>query len=93
MKLATFTYSSGVQQIGALMKDGCTIAILKSEELAMDGQETHYFADMLSFLQGGLAVRERAQAEARPSPRDAPVSRATFPLRFICTCVFCFILF
>jgi len=61
MKLVTFVGSEEKQQIGALMDDGLTIAILAPGEMAMDGRDSLFFKDMLAFLLGGLPARERAK--------------------------------
>lgn len=74
MKLVTFTLSDKVQQVGALMDDGCTLARLAIGEQAADGVVTSYFTDMLAFLQGGQAARERAQAILNFISRERPPS-------------------
>ena len=62
MKLATFADSNGLRHTGALMADGSSMAVLRPGEQTMDGQASPYFTDMLAFLQGGPAARDRAQA-------------------------------
>ena len=62
MKLATFQDQNGMQHIGALMADGRTLALLKPGELAMDNQDSAFFADMLSLLEGGAAALNRARS-------------------------------
>ena len=62
MKLVTFTISGTGEQIGAMMNDGYTIAILASGEKAMDGRISSFYSDMMAFLEGGVEARERAQA-------------------------------
>jgi 2-keto-4-pentenoate hydratase/2-oxohepta-3-ene-1,7-dioic acid hydratase in catechol pathway len=62
MKLVTFTVSGIAEQIGAMMNDGYTIAILASGETAMDGRVSSFYSNMMAFLEGGVAARERAKA-------------------------------
>lgn len=62
MKLVTFRYANGKQMIGALLPDNHTIAILQTGTEAMDGRASSFLTDMLAFLRGGSAARDKAQA-------------------------------
>jgi 2-keto-4-pentenoate hydratase/2-oxohepta-3-ene-1,7-dioic acid hydratase in catechol pathway len=61
MKLVTFVDTTGRQRIGALMKDGTSIAVLQAGEEVMAGGVSPYFAEMLSFLRGGMPALTRAK--------------------------------
>jgi 2-keto-4-pentenoate hydratase/2-oxohepta-3-ene-1,7-dioic acid hydratase in catechol pathway len=61
MKLVTFIDSKDRQQIGALMKDGSSIAVFQAGEEAMAGGISPHFAEMLTFLRGGKPARNRAE--------------------------------
>lgn len=62
MKLATFTHKDGTQEIGALSSDERHLIILQAGAAALDGKLSPFFSDMLAFLRGGAAARDKAQA-------------------------------
>jgi 2-keto-4-pentenoate hydratase/2-oxohepta-3-ene-1,7-dioic acid hydratase in catechol pathway len=84
MKLVTFVDTTGRQQIGALMKDGSSIAVIQAGEGAMGGDMSPYFAEMLSFLRGGLPARSRAKEVLeyveQHRPKEAMTTLATVNL-------------
>jgi len=62
MKLLTFVDGDGPQQIGALTADGCSVVILQAGAVAMGGDESPFFTDMLAFLRGAAEARQQAKA-------------------------------
>ncbi len=80
MKLVTFGDAEDKRMIGALLPDNGTIAVLQAGALAMDGHTSPFFTDMLTFLRGGSAARDKAQAAVefimQQQPPQATVSRA-----------------
>lgn len=80
MKLVTFAVSDGSKHIGALMNEEGTIAMLASGEKVMDGRVSSFYSDMLAFLDGGLAARERAQSVLEFISRKHPPA-TTIPLQ------------
>jgi 2-keto-4-pentenoate hydratase/2-oxohepta-3-ene-1,7-dioic acid hydratase in catechol pathway len=62
MKLITFARADTTQHIGALVDGGRTIVVLQAGAFAMDGAPSPLFTDMLAFLRGGVAARDKAQA-------------------------------
>lgn len=64
MKLVTFLPQDNTAQIGVLIDEAQTIAVLDEGSRARDGQSSPHFADMLAFLRGGMAARELAQEVA-----------------------------
>ncbi len=77
MKLITFLHNSYGQQIGALDGNGRIIILQKGVE-ALDGAASPFFTDMLAFLRGGTAARDKAQAVmedvARQNPADTTLA-------------------
>lgn len=65
MKLVTFQVKDRDPQIGVLIDEGRTIAILQAGADAMDGKPSPFFNDMLSFLRGGNAAHAKAKAVVR----------------------------
>lgn len=65
MKLVTFQTNNRPPQIGALINEGSTIAVLQAGASALDGKPSPFFHDMLSFLQGGQDALSKAQAVVR----------------------------
>nr|VFK32325.1 MAG: Fumarylacetoacetate (FAA) hydrolase family protein [Candidatus Kentron sp. MB]VFK75831.1 MAG: Fumarylacetoacetate (FAA) hydrolase family protein [Candidatus Kentron sp. MB] len=64
MKLVTFVEKNdaqGAQRIGAL-DDNRNIAVLQAGAMAMEGTPSPFFTDMLAFLRGDVAAREKARA-------------------------------
>ena len=62
MKLVTFAQQGMPPQIGVLIDQDQTIAVLQDGARARSGLPNAYFSDMLAFLSGGLPAREEAQA-------------------------------
>ncbi|VFN05023.1 MAG: Fumarylacetoacetate (FAA) hydrolase family protein [Candidatus Kentron sp. G] len=62
MKLVTFSKENGMEYIGALIDDERNIAVLQVGVLLMDDSSSPFFTDMLAFLQGDAAARDKAQA-------------------------------
>ena len=62
MKLIPFARADTTQHIGALVDGGRTIVVLQAGAFAMDGAPSPLFTDMLAFLRGGIAARDKAQA-------------------------------
>lgn len=60
MKLLTFARETSAPAVGVLI-DEATVVDLAAAEVTLDGQSSGYFAEMLAFLDGGLAARERAE--------------------------------
>jgi len=60
MKLVTFKQDD-VQYIGTLVNSGQSIVILQKGAEAISGEPSLFFTDMLAFLNGGSAARDRAQ--------------------------------
>ncbi|MCK7503187.1 MAG: hypothetical protein MZV70_03200 [Desulfobacterales bacterium] len=77
MKLVTFALSGAKQQIGALMDDGYTLDLLAQGETAMDGRASSFYTDMMAFLHGGFAARERAQNVLEFITREHPMGTTT----------------
>lgn len=72
MKLVTFANARGEQAIGVWRPDDPTIAVLQAGAAAMDGRASPFFDDMLAFLRGGSAARDRAQAVVEFITRQRP---------------------
>jgi len=65
MKLVTFIEKSdanGTRYIGVLVDSGRSIAVLQVGVSAMEGVSSPFFADMLAFLRGDIAARDKAHA-------------------------------
>lgn len=83
MRLVTFLDGTGVEHIGALTDQDRTIVKLQAGALAKDNAESPDFRNMLSFLEGGLAARDKAQAivafveEQRPPGVMLPLASVT----------------
>lgn len=60
MKLITFLHGDHDPQIGALAGNGRVVNLQKSAQ-TIDGADSPHFVDMLAFLRGGAAAREKAQ--------------------------------
>ncbi len=62
MKLVTFAQPGMPPQIGALIDQERSIAVLQEGARAQSGLPNAYFSDMLAFLSGGRAARDDAHA-------------------------------
>ena len=60
MKLVTFAQPGQPQQIGVLVNQDQTIAVLQAAARARTGLPNAYFSDMLAFLSGGRQARDEA---------------------------------
>ena len=60
VKLVTFAQPGVPQQIGVLVNQDQTIAVLQDGARARSGLPNAYFSDMLAFLSGGQRAREEA---------------------------------
>lgn len=84
MKVATVIGPDGLPQIGALVNDDKTIALLQAGLVALDGAPSPHFTSMLAFLQAGAEAQYKAYVVqdfvASQEPKDAmmPVSATTF---------------
>lgn len=84
MKLATVIGPDGLPQIGALVHDDKTIALLQAGLVALDGAPSPHFTSMLAFLQAGAEAQYRAYmvqdfvANHDPKGASMPVSACTF---------------
>ncbi len=76
MKLVTFEKEDRVQQIGALMEDGRTVAVLQAGAESMDGTPSPFFTDMLAFLKGGAEARDKALRTVEHIGRQHPPGTA-----------------
>ncbi|MGB0389851.1 MAG: fumarylacetoacetate hydrolase family protein, partial [Ardenticatenaceae bacterium] len=79
MKLATFTHGDGTQEVGVLTEDGGRLVVLQAGVAALDGKLSPFFSDMLAFLRGGAAARDKAQAVVE-YVRSQELSAATVAL-------------
>jgi 2-keto-4-pentenoate hydratase/2-oxohepta-3-ene-1,7-dioic acid hydratase in catechol pathway len=64
VKLASFVFPGNPDsppRVGAISADGAAIVDLVAAETALDGTTSGHFSQMLDFLDGGPAARERAQ--------------------------------
>jgi 2-keto-4-pentenoate hydratase/2-oxohepta-3-ene-1,7-dioic acid hydratase in catechol pathway len=83
MRLVTFQRGDGQGCIGALTKDGRTVADLQAGAGAMDGEPSPFFKDMLAFLQGGEEAREKGErilefiTSQRPPDTALPLEEVT----------------
>lgn len=84
MKLATVIGPDGLQQIGALIDNDKTIALLQAGLVALEGAPSPHYASMLTFLQAGAEAQYKAYvvqdfvASEAPPGTTMPVSRTTF---------------
>lgn len=84
MKLATVIGPDGLPQIGVLIDDDKTIALLQAGLVALDGAPSPSFISMLDFLQAGAEAQYKAYvvqdfvASKSPMGTTMPVSSATF---------------
>lgn len=62
MKLVTFTQGHQLPAIGALLDNERRVLPLQSASEMIDGQPSPFFTDMLAFLHGGSAARDKAGA-------------------------------
>jgi 2-keto-4-pentenoate hydratase/2-oxohepta-3-ene-1,7-dioic acid hydratase in catechol pathway len=70
LKLVTFTQKDDIQCIGALVDSDQTIVILQMGAKAMDGDLSPFFTDMLAFLRGAEAARDKAQVNGDEWSRE-----------------------
>jgi 2-keto-4-pentenoate hydratase/2-oxohepta-3-ene-1,7-dioic acid hydratase in catechol pathway len=64
VKLSTFELegeSESRQRVGAISTDGAALVDLAAAEIALDGKSSACFGEMLAFLDGGAAARNRAE--------------------------------
>lgn len=84
MKLATIIGPDGLQQIGALIENDKSVALLQPGLIALDGAPSPHFASMLAFLQAGPEAQYKAfvvqdfVASKKPVGTIVPVSDARF---------------
>lgn len=84
MKLATVIGPDGLPQIGALINNDKTIALLQAGHIALDGAPSPHFANMIAFLRAGAEAQYKAYvvqdfiAEKTPVGTTMPVSAAKF---------------
>jgi len=84
VKLATVIGPDGLPQIGALIENDKTIALLQAGLLALDGAPSPHFVSMIEFLQAGAEAQYKAYvvqdfvASKSPAGTTMPVSSATF---------------
>ncbi len=84
MKLATVIGPDGLPQIGALIQEDKTIALLQAGLMALEGAPIPQFTSMLSFLQDGAEAQYKAYvvqdfvASQQPEGAIMPVSGTTF---------------
>lgn len=84
MKLATVIGPDGLPQIGALVNDDKTVALLQAGLVALDGAPSPHFTSMLTFLQAGAEAQYKAYvvqdfvASHKPKAATMPVSATTF---------------
>ncbi len=60
MRLVTFQRTDGTRQVGALVDEDTSIAVLQEGARANYGNDSPHFTSMLAFLAGGQEAREKA---------------------------------
>lgn len=84
MKLATVIGPDGLPQIGALIDNNKSIALLQAGLVALEGAPSPSFTNMIAFLQAGAEAQYKAYvvqdfvASQSPENTSIPVSAATF---------------
>jgi len=84
VKLATIIGPDGLPQIGALIDNDKSVALLQAGLVALDGAPSPYFTSMVAFLQAGAEAQYKAfviqdfVASKKPAGTTVPVSTAKF---------------
>jgi 2-keto-4-pentenoate hydratase/2-oxohepta-3-ene-1,7-dioic acid hydratase in catechol pathway len=84
VKLATVIGPDGLPQLGALINDDKTIALLQAGLVALEGAPSPHFSSMLAFLQAGAESQYKAYivqdfvGSKAPKGTSLPVTSTTF---------------